>query len=367
MLIRTYSAANNQVFLDFLAQLRGYFLTRDDTPVFQSVILAGVYDIKNLKLKLRPESEHKYNSPWNIAEAFNVDMSLSYSGISEMLLEYEIDHHTGMDIKEVAECIYEYTCGYPYLVSAICKIIDERFSSFGLSNITEGSWTEAGVSEAVKIILKEPATLFDSMMKQVDMYGELRDMLYAILFMGQRFSYNADNNAISLGAMFGFLKEVDNCVAIANRIFETRLYNFFLSKEELTSITVDIKDAVTPQGFTAGRIIDQLQGHEAFAVPVGSGAVFIDGFKAPGKRPLCIITGIQGDFHDGPCGKYKRSGGLRQPPALDVIVGRHSGHRRKHPVQMEFGITHGPGQHIQIKFVIGQVCFNKVHGLCHYM
>ncbi len=28
--------------------------------------LAGVYDIKNLKLKLRPESEHQYNSPWNI-------------------------------------------------------------------------------------------------------------------------------------------------------------------------------------------------------------------------------------------------------------------------------------------------------------
>ena len=91
---------------DFLAQLRGYFLTRDDTPVFQSVILAGVYDIKNLKLKLRPESEHKYNSPWNIAEAFNVDMSLSYSGISEMLLEYEIDHHTGMDIKEEAVSDY---------------------------------------------------------------------------------------------------------------------------------------------------------------------------------------------------------------------------------------------------------------------
>ncbi len=28
--------------------------------------LAGVYDIKNLKLKLRPGSEHQYNSPWNI-------------------------------------------------------------------------------------------------------------------------------------------------------------------------------------------------------------------------------------------------------------------------------------------------------------
>ena len=61
------SASNHQVFIDFLAQLRGYYLNRENTPIFRSVILAGVYDIKNLKLKLRPESEHQYNSPWNIA------------------------------------------------------------------------------------------------------------------------------------------------------------------------------------------------------------------------------------------------------------------------------------------------------------
>ena len=35
----TDSAANNQVFLDFLAQLRAAYLDRDETPTFQSVIL----------------------------------------------------------------------------------------------------------------------------------------------------------------------------------------------------------------------------------------------------------------------------------------------------------------------------------------
>ena len=35
------SASNNQVFIDFLAQLRGYYLERDETPVFHSVVLAG--------------------------------------------------------------------------------------------------------------------------------------------------------------------------------------------------------------------------------------------------------------------------------------------------------------------------------------
>lgn len=57
------SAGNNQMFIEFLAQLRSYYLQRDKQPTFHSVILTGVYSIKNLKLKLRPESEHQYNSP----------------------------------------------------------------------------------------------------------------------------------------------------------------------------------------------------------------------------------------------------------------------------------------------------------------
>lgn len=80
------SAANNQVFWDFLAQLRGYYIKRDKTPTFQSVILAGVYDVKNMKGKIRPEDAHKRNSPWNIAADFEVVMSFSKSEIAGMLL-----------------------------------------------------------------------------------------------------------------------------------------------------------------------------------------------------------------------------------------------------------------------------------------
>lgn len=32
-----------------------------------------MYDIKNLKLKIRPEEQHQYNSPWNIAAQFDVN------------------------------------------------------------------------------------------------------------------------------------------------------------------------------------------------------------------------------------------------------------------------------------------------------
>ncbi|MDE7479455.1 MAG: ATP-binding protein, partial [Lachnospiraceae bacterium] len=112
------SAANNQVFIDFLAQLRGYYLKRNKASIFYSVILAGVYNIKNLKLKLRPEAEHQYNSPWNIAADFKINMSFSVDEIADMLGEYEADHQTGMDMQEMAEEIYAYTSGYPVLVSS---------------------------------------------------------------------------------------------------------------------------------------------------------------------------------------------------------------------------------------------------------
>ena len=115
------SASNNQVFLDFLAQLRGYYINRDRKATFQSVILAGVHDIKNIKRKISENGEHKLNSPWNIAADYLVDMSFSALDIAGMLKEYEGDHKTGMDINAIAGMIFDYTSGYPFLVSKLCK------------------------------------------------------------------------------------------------------------------------------------------------------------------------------------------------------------------------------------------------------
>lgn len=121
-------AADNQIFLHFLGLLREKYLRqkvgRDDT--FKSVILAGVHDIKNLKMKLHPGESSSYNSPWNIAAEFHIDMGFSVSDIQGMLSEYEEDRQTGMDISAMGKLIYEYTSGYPFLVSYLCKLLDEK-------------------------------------------------------------------------------------------------------------------------------------------------------------------------------------------------------------------------------------------------
>lgn len=229
------SAGNNQVFIDFLAQLRGYYLQREKTPTFHSVILAGVYSIKNLKLKLRPESEHQYNSPWNIAADFDVDMSFSAGQVAEMLEEYEADYHTGMDIQEVSGEIWNYTSGYPVLVSSICKRIDEKIlGSAGYEN-PRAAWSKEGVEKAVGQILLDSSSLFESMIRHLDEYRPMKQMFQAILFQGSDFAYSPDTKEISLACMLGYAANREGRVRIANRIFETRLYNYFLSEEALSS------------------------------------------------------------------------------------------------------------------------------------
>lgn len=229
------SATNNQVFLDFLGQLRGYFLDRESVATFHSVILAGVYDVKNLKLKIRPDAEHRYNSPWNIATKFNVDMSFSVQDIAGMLREYDCDAHTGMDIQKTADIIYGYTSGYPYLVSDICKIMDEELPEHGRFAAGEAVWSEAGVAEAVKVILKEPASLFESMVKQLDIYPALKKMLSDMIYQGKTYPYSPLDEAVNIGMMFGFLKEQQGLVAVANRIFEMSLLNLFTMEEAMGS------------------------------------------------------------------------------------------------------------------------------------
>lgn len=254
------SAANNQVFLDFLAQLRAGYINRDVQETFGSVILAGVYDVKNLRRKLRQEEEHKLNSPWNIAVDFKVDMSFSQEEIAGMLCEYEEDHHLGMDIDEMAELIYEYTLGYPYLVSRLCKLMDEEVYGKEGFEKKSNAWSGDGFREAVKLILAEKNTLFESLNEKLISYPELNAMLRSLLFTGKAIAYNYYEPSMNIATMFGFVTEKNNVMVIANRIFETWLYNYYLStaemhKEEIYAASLRDKNQFIVDGYLNVRLI----------------------------------------------------------------------------------------------------------------
>lgn len=220
------AAGNYPVFIKFLGLLRDMFLKRDEIPTFQSVILAGVYDIKNLKLKIRPEEQHQYNSPWNIATPFDTDMSLHADGIALMLEDYASEHETAFDCQAVAQLIYDYTSGYPFLVSRLCQIIDEK----GLA------WDKEGVLAGVNILLKESNTLFDDLTKKLSQFPDMANMLKTILYRGERIPFNFYDKSINLAAMFNFVYDNKGAVAVSCRLFETWMYNYFASEERTSEI-----------------------------------------------------------------------------------------------------------------------------------
>lgn len=216
-------SSDNQLFLNFLGMLRNKYLERNKLGMdstFHSVILAGVYDIKNLKLKLRPDAEKKYNSPWNIAADFNVDMTFHPEEIAQMLSDYEADAHTGMDIRAISEEIYKYTSGYPFLVSYICKKIDEEF---------DREWTLDNVQKVVKIIaVGKNVTLIDDLSKNIENYPELREFLCSIVVNGQEYTYSMVDPIVRMADMFSYIKKNQRGkTMIHNLIFEEVLFVYF--------------------------------------------------------------------------------------------------------------------------------------------
>ncbi|MCL2411496.1 MAG: AAA-like domain-containing protein [Treponema sp.] len=231
-------ASNHEVFLLFLGMLRNKFNERKGGTgaAFHSVLLAGVHDIKNIKSKMMSDGKYnpiesedkKYDSPWNIAVDFNVDMSFNSSEIATMLKEYEADHNTGMNAAEISEEIHIYTNGYPFLVSRICQCIDRELDK---------DWTAKGIQNAVRILLLERNTLFDDMFKNLENNKELYDLIYDALIVGTQRTFTFGNPTINMAYMYGIIKRDKqfNCIAVSNKIYEIILADYFISKDEAST------------------------------------------------------------------------------------------------------------------------------------
>jgi len=191
---------------------------------FHTVILAGVHDVKNLKLKLRPDENRTLNSPWNIAVEFDIDMSFNPREIGTMLIDYEADAKTGMNIKEMSEKIYMYTNGYPFLVSKLCKVIDEKLNR---------DFTGKGIEEAIKITLGNSNTLFDDIIKNIENNREFYDFIEKVTLGNDKVDYVHTNKMVSIGKMYGIIREKNKKVEIDNKIFEILIYNHMIANREI--------------------------------------------------------------------------------------------------------------------------------------
>lgn len=224
-------SSGNRIFMQFLGLLRNKYLAMNSKEdlTFKSVILGGVNDIKNIKLKIRDEKDRVFNSPWNIAADFKVDMSFSAEEIKTMLEEYVNETNIKMDVDLLSKEIRSFTSGYPYLVSRLCKNIDEYLDK---------NWTVEGLRKAIKMTLNEPNTLFDDVIKNLENFDEIKAVVYEILVEGKQIPYNSF--AYEKGIMYGILAEHEGRFVMHNKIFETLLYDYLIAQRDIRKMASSV-------------------------------------------------------------------------------------------------------------------------------
>lgn len=196
---------NDELFLEFLEMFKDRF---------KSVILVGIY----------------YNLPWNREGDFDIDMNFNCSEIETMISDYNQVNKLNINVSEISKEIYFFTNGYPFLVSRICQIIDEKFYPD-----EKKSWTLIDIQKSVSIITLESNTLFKSLIKNIENNKELYTLIKRILINCENIVFDKFDPIMSLGVMCGIFNNLDNCLKISNKIFEETLYNYIISKLSTTN------------------------------------------------------------------------------------------------------------------------------------
>jgi hypothetical protein len=229
------ASSNYEPFLLLLAMLRHKYLHRHQPrhQTFHSIVLAGVHDIKSLKFKLRNPDDAQVNSPWNIAADFNVVMEFYPDEIAYMLRQYSEAEGVSMDFEAIAERLYYHTSGYPFLVSKLCKNIAELILP---KRQDRSYWDLADVEASVQLLLRERNTNFDSLIKNLENNQNLYNLVYRVLVEGEVVPYNPDAPLAQLGRTYGIFRDYHN-LAIHNRVYEQRIYNYMIAKRIETGQT----------------------------------------------------------------------------------------------------------------------------------
>lgn len=230
--------------IGFLRAVREMFLDRDLLPTFHAVALAGVHDIKNLKARVRDESQ-----TLGSASPFNIAIDYELPPFSRENIQQYFSQHTGETGQAFDDAVitrvYEVTNGHPWLVSVLAKWLVENLVPDRRQTILPQQ-AEAAIQ---KLIFSRNSN-FESLFKHA------RDpRLFPIvldLLEGKQYSYNIQSNTIDLGVKYGVFAESNRQLILANQIYAQVLYQHF----EADLKGVDVREVIAGNHFEneSGRL-----------------------------------------------------------------------------------------------------------------
>ena len=178
-----------------------------------------------------------------------------------MLEDYSQERGVKLDSDKLAEKLFFYTSGYPFLVSALCKIFDEKL----LQKKGElKTWTDEDVSLSAQMLItnEHSNTNFDTLIKNLENNPKLYNLVYNILIEGEYYDYYIQDPLINLGAIHGIFKKAEG-VKIHNRIYEELILNYMTSKTrtqiKLGSHDYSRKYMLPDNQLDVGKLLEKFQ------------------------------------------------------------------------------------------------------------
>jgi hypothetical protein len=93
---------------------------------------------------------------------------------------------------------------------------------------------------AVKRLVKEHNTNFETQVKNLETYPDLYNLIYSVAIDGEFRSFNIHNPVTNLGVMYGLLIEKEGRLAIHNRVYNELVVNYMTNKIELSPLQTRI-------------------------------------------------------------------------------------------------------------------------------
>jgi hypothetical protein len=149
--------------ISFLRQLRDGYNNRSSIPFLHSVALVGMRNIRDFKVKIRPDSQTLGSaSPFNIVKKSLTLQNFTREEVAMLYGQHTAD--TGQVFEDSAiDLAWEQTQGQPWLVNAIaCEVIEQILHSDYTRPVTAEM-----VAQAIQTIILRRDTHIDSLLERL--------------------------------------------------------------------------------------------------------------------------------------------------------------------------------------------------------
>ena len=212
----------------FLRQLRNGYINREEAPFPASLALVGLRNIKDYKMRIRPDGESVGQaSPFNVITEVLPMRLISEAEMRTLYAQHTAE--TGQVFEEgaLAEA-FRLSRGQPYLVNALARWCVEKIHHEDYSQPV----TAADMAEAKEKIIRERGTHLDSMMEKLE-EPRVRRVVEPVM-TGGMLSSDATEDDVSYCLDLGLLKKVAGVLSPANPIYSETIGRY------MTRMTQDV-------------------------------------------------------------------------------------------------------------------------------